>query len=106
MKMMKNNITYDEFVKKWANRPLYETPYDYFSSSAGKIQMYRDENYKLDHLRNCKIIVDVFITPKSLGWKDEKQRLEFYKDAKKVGLSVNKSTRNEWYKTINIIELI
>ena len=102
---MKNNITYDEFVKKWANRPLYETPYDSpFSSSAGKIQMYRDDDYKLQHWKNCKIIADVFITPKSLGWKDEKQRLEFYKDAKKVGLSTNKSTKNEWYKIIDIIE--
>jgi hypothetical protein len=100
-------MDYEEFKTKWANRPLYESPYDYNGNSAGKIIMYRDNNYQkqLTYYKNCTVIADVFDTPKSLGWKDDKQKKEFYKDAKSAGVSTNKATKNEWYKIIDIKDL-
>jgi hypothetical protein len=100
---METENKYTQFFNKWGNRTLYETPHDVSSASVGRISVFRCDDYKLSHIKNFKIIADVWSTPKILGWKDEKQKREFSREAKKVGLSNNKSTKNEWYKIIDLI---
>ena len=98
-------ISYDDFYLKWANRYLYKSDYDYRSSSIGKIEVFRNDDYLLKHYKYSRIIADVWWTPKMIGWGSEKQKKQFLKEAKKVGLSRNKSTKNEWYKIIDIVSL-
>lgn len=77
---------YKDFIKKWVGRSLYDDGLVY--SLAGRILMFENEETN----------TDVFLTPKWHGWRDDKQRREFYKDAKRVGVKIKKGTKNEWYK--------
>ena len=88
-------MTYEELYNKYANRSLYE-PF------GGVINVYRDNNYKLDHINNCIIIADVWHIPNFIGWSNSKQKRQFLKDAKKL-LSSNKSTKLEYYKIIDLV---
>lgn len=95
--------TYEEFVDKWVNRSLYDSDYDYMSVTAGKIRMYRDDDYQgLSYMRDWKVVADIFNTPRGIAWKDDAQRKQFIKEAKMFGLRSNKSTKNEWYKSIDL----
>ena len=98
-------FTYADFIKKWANKFLYETPHDIRSRSIGKIELYEKMTYRLSHYPNHKVIADVILTPTLSGWKDKSQRREFYKDANAAGLTNNKETKCEWYKIIDLIEI-
>ena len=95
--------SYEDFYQKWANRFLYTSDYDGIQPSAGKIQVFREDDYKLPHWGFAQIIADVWSTPKMIGWKSDKQKREFYKEAKQVGLISNKRVKNEWYKIFDII---
>jgi hypothetical protein len=95
-------MTYEEFIHKWANRTLYTSDHDVHGRTAGKVEMFRNNSYKLDRYRN-PVVVDEWLTPTWHGWRDEKQRREFYKEAKLVGVRSNPKRKNEWYKIINII---
>jgi len=91
-------MTYELLYKKWANRLLYEN--DGRFQSGGRIFVFRENNYKLPHLPNEKIIADVWHLPTIHGWAGEKQRAEFYRDAKLAKLSRRKDKKFEFYKII------
>lgn len=93
-------MTYQELKDKWVNKLLYKT--DGKMQLGGKIDVALVENYKLPHFPNNVIRAEVWYIPVWHGWKDEKQRKEFYKDAKKL-LSRKKDTKCEYYKIIEII---
>ncbi len=86
---------YADFIKKWANRRLYDTSHDTRGASVGMIQYHCRTQIRLPL---DVVIADVFWLPRNAsGWKDEKQRRQFYTDAKRVGVQSNPNTKNEWY---------
>jgi hypothetical protein len=96
-------LPYTDLYEKYANRHTYEC--NLLHSMAGAIKVYRNNDYKLPHLKGVKIIADVWILPSIFGWGyDENKRRKFYRDAKAAKLSRRKDIKNEWYKTIEIIE--
>lgn len=88
--------TYTEFKQKWANRQLFTD--DGSGRKIGRVDLF--ENTNLTIARGVNIKVDMFLTPKYNGWKDIKQRRDFYADAAKVGVQANQDTKCEWYKKI------
>jgi hypothetical protein len=92
-------MNYEEFVSKWVGKYLYED--DMIHSLAGMIKMFKAQQY--NHPIYGKTIIDVFDIPTFYGWKDEKQRRQFYNDAKNVGVKRKPHEKNEWYKLINIL---
>jgi hypothetical protein len=101
---MKLKTNYQVLCDKWANRSLYSTPYDINSASVGRINVYKCDDYTLEHIKGFKVVADVWELPKLLGWENEKQKKDFIKEAKKAGLSFNKKTKNEMYKIIDLIK--
>lgn len=96
-------MTYEELYTKWANRPTYDCPL--IHSKAGRIKVYRSEDYPLAYMSGYRVVADIWLLPTMFGWGyDEKKRREFYKDAKAAKLSRRKETKSEWYKIIEIHE--
>ena len=75
-------MTYQELYDKWANRLLYEN--DGKFQTGGRIFVHINCDYKLPHLPNYKIKAQVWELPTIHGWRDEKQRHEFYKEVKLI----------------------
>jgi hypothetical protein len=93
-------MNYIDFYNKYANKSTYESDF------SGIIQVYRDKEYKLTYMPKYNIVADIWLIPTIHGWGyNIKRKNIFLKDAKKVKLSKNKSTKNEWYKIIDITEI-
>lgn len=93
-------MNYQELKNKWANKLLYST--EGVIQLGGRIDVHLVDNYKLSHFPNSVIKAEVWYIPTWHGWRDDKQRREFYKDAKKI-LSRKKGTKCEYYKIIEIL---
>ena len=98
-----SNKEYDNFIDKWISRPLYTSVNDVNGELSGMIIRYRDNDYKLKHIQKFRVVADVFSLPRTDAFKNEKQRKDFIKEAKMVGINRNKSTQNEYYYIINLI---
>jgi hypothetical protein len=86
-------MTYDEFLSKWVGKRLYDD--GAIRSLAGIITVFKNQELNIGYMEG---VGDVFWIPKWHGWKDDKQRREFYKDAKLVGVRKKPKEKNEWYK--------
>ena len=80
-----------DFEKKWVNRLLYET-------GGQVIKCYNQEFYCKDYL--SKIMADFYLIPSIMGFLSEKQRRDFYKDAKSAGVRRHPEKKNVFYKRI------
>lgn len=92
-------MTYEEFIKKWVGKSLYED--NRVHTLAGRITRFQNDKMTVPILG--EIVVDTFWLPKWSGWKDDAQRREFYRDAKKVGLRRKPHQVCEWYKLMDIV---
>ena len=87
-------MIYKEFINKWVGKQLYENRF------SGMVIMFENQEIYVSY---GKVLADVFHTPKWRGWRDDKQRREFYKDAKSAGVGVKKDEKNVWYKVKDLL---
>lgn len=91
-------MLYEEFINKWVSKSLYDDGLK--NSLSGSITMFENQEINISY---GKVLADIFEIPKWHGWKDDKQRRDFYKDAKIVGVRVKKGEKNEWYKVKDLL---
>lgn len=92
-----NRMTFEDFKTKWMNRPLYVPAGDSMHICGGMIQDSLRTEY-FDGIYTFPAIV--IYTPTWHGWANDKQRREFYKDAKAAGFRACKKEKMTWYKRI------
>ncbi len=95
-------MTYEELKSKWINRPLYTGDYDQYGKHSGRIGVLTVNNYPTP-IGLCQ--VEVWDIPKFHGWRDERQRREFYADAKKI-LTRIKGTICAYYRIIKVVDYV
>jgi hypothetical protein len=91
-------MTWKAFVEKWVSK-------NDTAKIRGRVEIFRDFDYKLVTYEDYQVEAYVIITPNKNGWKNEKQKLSFQKDAKSVGLLRKKGRLLEWYRIIELHEV-
>lgn len=85
-------MKYDEFKSKWLYHSLYDEGLKHTLS--GKIDTTNTSIFLFTEWVNA----DLFFIPTWHGFKDDKQRRQFYKDAKSAGVRRLPKKKNVWYK--------